>query len=535
MEPPSVVGMSVQSSLGGLGLVADKSICPVWGQLTDHAPDSQPSWFYQWDEVVLDDDGEWKKRTASEYVDSAYGSTISANELLVHPAVEVNGMSANVGDVVRLIPTRVVSDGSVRDAYGNPVSHRAWLFSSTQGLRPFQLTADLIPAGGPELDKSIAAEWLDTPGTAVTLYPSHPIGCAEAAGKEWAQFISLGVGRGPGQHFRGTYGWAQWQPQAIEDDYGDWQGRWQIVTLYADLIQQAVIYTRIEPGEIGEAKLMWFDKNQFKHKIINSGYEIKVYNDHVVPLEVGMLCKVYFTRPHYIWVPLDVPDVPLYAKIGTAWVNTKGGSIGNEAVDATPCDYRGNLLAQDDVTLTTERKPTHDTAMFPGSIVRYKILPDGTKIIVSDIWDDPIGTVKWESVDPANVRQGWRLCNGANGAPDLSGRFIMSIDNADKAGDGSESTMGNELDGEFPAAPYLGRQLHAPTAGCVDGIGTPPPAANYKAWGSLPANTPAVDSAGDTNDLGWAEVLTSRTTPVLEEIFDIRPRARIMAAIERYK
>ena len=170
-------------------------------------------------------------------------------------------------------------------------------------------------------------------------------------------------------------------------------------------------------------------------------------------------------------------------------------------------------------------KPTHDTAMFPGTIVRYKILPDGTKIIVSDIWDDPIGTVKWESVDPDNVRQGWRLCNGANGAPDLSGRVIMSIDNADKAGDGSESTIGNELDGEFPAvADGAGRNLLFTQDQVVDVVDVAFP------------NLVATDDNGDETDIDWTEAIVSRMG-VHEAVdkYDIRPRARIMAAIERYK
>ena len=88
--------------------------------------------------------------------------------------------------------------------------------------------------------------------------------------------------------------------------------------------------------------------------------------------------------------------------------------------------------------------PEQDTALFEDtSIIEWAEAADGKKVIVSDIWDAPIDTTVWEAITVSNIRQGWKLCDGANGTRDLRHLFIMSVDPADEAGDGSENEIGD--------------------------------------------------------------------------------------------
>jgi len=415
----SAVGCAIEESMGAVSFTPTHEVPPIWGRITKEGPSSSPD-YYEWERVEPNNEGKWK--AVEDVLPGGYGSQTDAGKLL-NPAVEINGGSAQIGSVVRLIPTRLITNEQGH-------SHRAWLFSSPKagGLRPFRLYWDLIPTGGNEPDTWVAGEWLDEPGHYAHLYPEHRSGWPSGD-----EFISLGIGRCPGAYFRGTYGWAKWVAHGTQTGYDEegtaiWRGEWQIVTLYADLIAQVLIYEKaIEPGDVGTARLLWIDKHHLEPKMVESGYSIQLFNNKQVRLEVGTTLDVYFSRLHYIWTPLSVPYQPHFAKIGTAWTNTSHGSDANESVIANECDYAGRNIGKE-VTLTTLMKPSHDTAMFPGDVVQYDLLPDGTRIITSDVWDLPIGRVVWESVDTANIRRGWFLCDGNNGTPDLSGRFIMCID-----------------------------------------------------------------------------------------------------------
>jgi hypothetical protein len=133
------------------------------------------------------------------------------------------------------------------------------------------------------------------------------------------------------------------------------------------------------------------------------------------------------------WLLLEGVRQRNFACVQAGWVNTKAavgvGSRVSETVSVKTCDYDdASTAAGDAFNVQTVPRRNLDTALFTNYIIEWATAPNGDKVIVSDIWDDPIGIVKWESVDIANIRDGWRLCDGSNGSPDLSGRFIMSID-----------------------------------------------------------------------------------------------------------
>ncbi|MBU0982875.1 MAG: hypothetical protein KKA42_03330, partial [candidate division Zixibacteria bacterium] len=409
----SAVGSAIQRGPAGTSFTPTIRLEPVWGRITAAAPYDTPAHHYQWEQVYKDADDKWKP--VAELHAPAIGGYHSALDgvFLLNPAVEVNSHRVEIGSIVRLIPSAVQVDGGYQMQ-----THRYWHFSYHE-LRPFKLTADLIPTGGGEFDTSVWGEWLDSPGETVELWPTHRSGYPSGD-----EFLSLGIGRGPGAYFRGTYGWARYQPKATAyvgpDGTQKWIGGWQIVTLYADLIQTAVVYTAdIDPGDTGLAQLWWINKHQSDPTLINSTYQIKVFNDTDATLIVGDKMKVYFSRPHYVWIPLAGGGGGVkFAKVQTGWANTKGaapatGSFGSEAVSVKTCEHDGTNEAGAAFDVYTIPKPTQDTALFDGYVIGY-VTEEGTgdKVILTDIWDDPIGTVKWESVAVANIRDGWSLCDG---------------------------------------------------------------------------------------------------------------------------
>ncbi len=475
----SAVDAAVQHSASERGLVPLKQVGPKWAVITKEGPDSSPDYF-EWALVEINKEGKWER--VDQLVDaipsfrSFIASDASGNPKLLNPAVEVNGRAAPVGSIVLLHPYRQIIDTTkgAGGQYTDSFLHRFWLFTvAGETLRPFKLTKTIIPAGGPgadtgkEGDFTVEAEWLDLssaegpPSTAelsVTLYPAHQSGWPSGD-----QFISLGVGRGPSTYFRGTYGWARWEAQAtIEelDDNGDpvWRGEWQIVTLYADLIQQVRVYDAdIPAGERGLAQLWWIDKDN-NHSggvdgndpvIENSSFQIELFNSTDRTLKVGDRVEAYFSRAHYVWQPIfPVETERHFACVQTGWTNTKGaaaaGSWVSEAVSVKTCDYDdASTAAGDAFNVQTMIHKNLDTALFLDYIIEWGLASNGDKVIVSSIWDDPFGTVKWEAVDTANIRDGWALCDGTAGTVDLRRRFIMSIDPVNVTTDGDENTIGD--------------------------------------------------------------------------------------------
>ena len=307
------VGTAVQADAGGVGFVPDQNIKPVWGVITGLSPFEDAPNNYTWEEVRFDDNWEWAPVQGSLSA-GTYGSEWSGEHLL-SPAREANGGSVEVGAIVYLIPSRPIGDVG-------GFSHRVWFFSNpTTNLRPFVLVEDLIPTGGGELDSSVKAEWLDLPFSiaprsieelSVTLYPAHK---GEVDNPD--AFFALGIGRGPSTYFRGTYGWATFNPVGrteMKNGKAESVGEWQVVTLYAETIAQVVIEggenhtdDPILPGQNGKGALLWFDKDKDVEEIIASGYQLDIHNDLFVGMQAGHIYKVAFNRNRYVWTPITDP------------------------------------------------------------------------------------------------------------------------------------------------------------------------------------------------------------------------------------
>jgi len=201
-----------------------------------------------------------------------------------------------------------------------------------------------------------------------------------------------------------------------------------------------------------------------------------------------------------------------FAKVvGGNFIN--GDGDGPRAVPVKRCDYDGLLEFGPVFQANTTLKANADTALFEDYVVEIAYTEFGTPIIVSDIWDDPIGTVKWESVDTANIRDGWRLCDGVDGAPNLKGRFIMSIDPDD-----STIAVGEEhLNGTEDTIGDTGGERTVETATPFDNVDGGTDVTNL-----------------DNTDFERTECRVSNM-PDEGDLDDTRPRYYVMAAIQRFE
>ena len=220
-----------------------------------------------------------------------------------------------------------------------------------------------------------------------------------------------------------------------------------------------------------------------------------------------------------------------FAKVYAGWTNTKGehlaGSWIIESVNVRSCSWDGGNVGTSVFPVWTIIHKNKDTALFTDYIVEWAEVA-GDKVIVSDIWDDPFGIVKWESVDTANIRDGWRLCDGASGAPDLRGGFIMHRDTVDSALNddslpaNSENAIGKTGGKRYKESAYAYDSLGGLSAQDTSPEPDPP--------GTWPA--PVTDSNGDTMAADIKESISPDVVPPAND--DIRPRFYAMAAIQRY-
>jgi hypothetical protein len=123
--------------------------------------------------------------------------------------------------------------------------------------------------------------------------------------------------------------------------------------------------------------------------------------------------------------------------------NGTGASVQTFSVKA--CKYDGTANTGNAFNVKTPIKKCADTALFSGYVVGYQTEADGTKVIVTDCWDDPMGTVKQWDVAIANIRDGWTEL------PNSAGRYIVGVDNdhaLDATGGSLTHTHTHDKEGE---------------------------------------------------------------------------------------
>jgi len=93
-----------------------------------------------------------------------------------------------------------------------------------------------------------------------------------------------------------------------------------------------------------------------------------------------------------------------YAKVQGTHTNQSGAT--SLTVSIKKCDWDGSNVTGSAFNAKTQLRANRDTAVFDGYVVRYDVQPDGTYLITSDIWDDPIGTRRLVGAAAA-IRDGW--------------------------------------------------------------------------------------------------------------------------------
>jgi len=120
-----------------------------------------------------------------------------------------------------------------------------------------------------------------------------------------------------------------------------------------------------------------------------------------------------------------------------------GPGVINRLVELKNCTWDGVMNGSQFTAKTpylgvSVTGPGKDTALWKDYIVNYQIEPDGTPIIVSDIWDDAIKTIKaWNWLGGSAIRDGWRELDGSGGADDTRGRYLRGEDDENVAGRGT--------------------------------------------------------------------------------------------------
>lgn len=111
------------------------------------------------------------------------------------------------------------------------------------------------------------------------------------------------------------------------------------------------------------------------------------------------------------------PTAMNWAKVQSGFYNADGTTY--RTVSVKPCTWLGVVSGSPAAfDVKTPIQANRDTALFTDYIVRWHSEADGSKVIDSDCWDDPIGTIRAVGVDTA-VRDGWEELT------DAKGRFMV--------------------------------------------------------------------------------------------------------------
>jgi len=451
-KPHSSTLLTIQGQGTGLDYLPPPG--PVWGVITgkkELPPGSDPPERveYEWVEVIPGERNTEDEKVESEvWQEPVWGQRSVWSEesaFLDNAAIEANdNRGVRVGTVVRLYPrdpfTKVIG-GEYRTVW-------TWGFTYEELLQPFFVTEDHIPARTGETaeeTESISGYLLNDPERTELQFfgPESTRRELEEEADETPPIYD-GICRKASDDYPATRGWARWIARAHKDTSGEnrWIGHWQIVTLNASTLTDAIVYDDdIEPGDTGTAQVLWCntDRPVSEFELINSYLEVQLTNNQELKLLEDQRLTIYFDRHDYRWYPM-LENRSHYAKVQPGYTNDSGDT--SRAVSVKSCDYLGNNVTGAAFNAYTELRDEKDTALFTDDVVRIEIQPDGVYLITSYHFDDPIGTVKWEGVNVANIRRGWELCDGAATAPDLSAKFIMCIDEP-PGGAADENAIGN--------------------------------------------------------------------------------------------
>ena len=110
----------------------------------------------------------------------------------------------------------------------------------------------------------------------------------------------------------------------------------------------------------------------------------------------------------------------IWGKIQSSPTPTNASGATSQTFSVKTCKWDGTGETGSAFDVKTPIRANHDTALFTGYVIKWHIEPDSTKLIDSDCWDDPIGTIRAVGVDTA-VRDGWEELT------DARSRFLVGM------------------------------------------------------------------------------------------------------------
>jgi len=152
-----------------------------------------------------------------------------------------------------------------------------------------------------------------------------------------------------------------------------------------------------------------------------------------------------------------------WGKVQSGFVNVAGTAKATVSVKA--CDSDGAVFdpAADAFDVKTPIRKNKATALFTDYVVGYVADLAGSKIILTDCFDDPLGTVKQWDAATANIPDGWKECDGTAASaghlarPDARGRYIAGVDGShalDATGGNLTHAHADHTHSENAAAPW---------------------------------------------------------------------------------
>ena len=275
-------------------------------------------------------------------------------------------------------------------------------------LRAFEIAQDCWPA-----DDYARAKFLDdSTSTQYYLYP--PMVTGETAK------LYLGVGRAGGYGVPGTRGWAQWSFS---------RQRWEIVWGNFKLTALAKATYAIAKDSTGSMTVWWANLNT--GVLESSTHTVTVRNAGGSPIPKDQLLEIWYDRQERQWFCIVAAGIQ-WARVQSGFTNASGAA--SRTVYVKACNWNdtdGSTQTGDQFNVSTPLKANADTALFTGYVVGYQTVGDGTNVIMTDCWDDPIGTIRAVGADAA-VRDGWEELT------DARSRFLVG--RAGSPGDGAWGT-----------------------------------------------------------------------------------------------
>jgi len=317
------------------------------------------------------------------------------------------------------------------------------------GLRLFELKDDLTPGSYAD---AYRVEW-STTTYSVDTGEVFQVNSLNDSGSGLGMFRGRAKDKFSSPHDQGSWGWAVWarerkqwevvqmEPTAMMvrgNATADWESSTLAITATGREIMQPVGAILTDQDPAGNLTVY----NPTGLAGLSGDDVIAVWNEDDDRWEVLPGSNSWARTGGQRW-----------AEVQSGFSNDAGSS--SQLVSVKQCEYTGASVTGTAFNAKTEIRDNRDTALFTGYIVRYVDDPQsGDKVIVSDIWDDPINTVRLVAADAA-IRDGWEEVT------DARDRYLMG-------GTSYESTGGEAWPAlDIPAHVVGAHGSHAVTTTCI--------------------------------------------------------------------